>query len=193
MKTTPTETTNFFWHCLMAAKVMDELPENTATKSHAVHAVRMATLCAAGKDGVQYASGAALKIREAQGTHWEQCGLIKEHVVPVSLVRQRVHSELKAAGDQATPSPLVLSVEDTQGLSPEVILLFQRHPRAWTVARIIREWTHLAWITKVEDERFDDKARHGGISLRKRMPKGWTEGMGRLARYDACEIVLSPI
>lgn len=193
MKATPSEATNFFWHCLMAAKVMDELPKNTATKSHAVHAVRMATLCAAGRNGVQYASDAAIKLREAENKPWERCGLIKEHVVPVSLVRERVYDELKATRGQAAPNPFQPAGEDADALTSEVIALFQHHPRAWQVARIISEWTHLAWITKLENERFDDKARHGGISLRKRMPNGWTEEQGRLARYDACGIVLSRI
>jgi hypothetical protein len=194
MTATSTEVTNFFWHCLVAAKVIDEFPENAATKAHALHAVRMATLCAAGKNGVQYASAEARIAKQEKGERWDQCGLIKEHIVPVSLVRTLVHSELKATRDNAqTASPLALSDQDIQGFTPAVIVLFQRNPRAWQVARIIREWTLLAWITEQENGRFDDKLRHGGISIRKRMPKGWNEKQSRFARYAACEIVLSQV
>jgi hypothetical protein len=191
MTTKPTEAVNFFWHCLMAAKIIDELPETTATKSHAVHAIRMATVCAVGKEGVLYASDAARSTKEAAGKDWHKCGLVREHVVPVSLMREFVVGKLKTTRDDG--AAIDISSEDTQGLTPEVIALFRQHPRAWLVAQVIREWTILAWITESEDERFDDKARHGGKSIRKRMPTEWREAQGRFARYDACGIELSLI
>ena len=194
MTARPTETTNFFWHCLVAAKLIDEIPNKTAAKSHSLRAVRMATVCAAGKNGVQYASDDARKRREDIGKHWEQCGLVKEHVVPVSLIYALVHSKLTATcGTADTTTPHVLSDQVTQGLTPEVIALFQQHPRAWLVGRIVREWTLLAWITELENKRFDDKSLHGGISIRKRMPKGWTEEQDRFTRYADCDIALSRI
>lgn len=194
MTATATENINFFWHCLVAANVIDELPKNTATTSHSLRAVRMATVCCTGKNGVQYASEDARKRREAQGGHWEQCGLVKEHVVPVSLVHALVQSELVATcGSADTPRPHVLSDQNTQGLTPEVIALFQKHPRAWLVGRIVRQWTLLAWITELENKRFDDKTLHGGISIRKCMPKGWTEEQDRFTRYTDCDIALSRI
>ena len=172
----------------------DEFPATTATNGHVLRAVRMATLCAAGKHGVQYASDDAQSHRESHGKHWEKCGLIKEHIVPVSLICEQVTKELGSTRDQSQGAmPLLLSDQDRQGLTPEVIELFQQHPRAWVVARIIREWTHLAWITEPENRRFDEKDRHGGISIRKRMPKGWEIGHDRLARYDACDIKVSKI
>lgn len=194
MTATASEVKNFFWHCLVAAKLMDEVTENTVTKAHVLHAVRMATLCAVGRNGVQYASDEARVIKESNNKHWEQCNLIKEHIVPVSVVRARVYSELKRSRNgNDDPVPITLSDSDTQGLTLEVIGEFQKNPRAWEVARIIREWTLLAWITKNDEAKFDDKKRHGGISIRKVMPTGWTEEQDKFARYVACGIVLSPI
>lgn len=190
----PAEALNFFWHCRVAVKLIDELQDTTVTKAHALHAVRMATLCAAGRNGVQYASEGARMIKGDQTKHWEKFGLVKEHAIPVRLVRTLVLNDLRATSDGAQAAvPLVLSEQDMQGLTPKVIALFRQHPRAWQAARIIREWTLLAWITKDEDARFDDKARHGGISLRDRMPTGWTHDQDRFARYNSCGIVVSPI
>jgi len=152
----------------------------------------MATLCATGRNGVQYASDEAIRVKNSEGKHWEECGLIKEHALPVSLVCKRVYAELKA--NRQAPIGTCGPCEDGGlALTPEAIALFQANPRAWQVALIIREWTHIAWITKEEDGRFDDRSRHGGISIRNRMPKDWTEGRSKFARYDACEIPVSRI
>ncbi|WP_293707536.1 hypothetical protein [Stenotrophomonas sp. UBA7606] len=183
---------NFYWHCVIAAKLIDELPPSTAAKSHALRAVRMATLCATGRNGVQYASDEAIRIKSLEGKRWEKCGLIKEHAFPVSLVCKRVYAELKTnqEGPEVGTGP---SENEDLGLTPETIALFQTSPRAWQVALIIREWTHVAWITKEEEDRFDDKKRHDGISIRNRMPKNWTDDQSRFARYDACSISISLI
>lgn len=186
------EALNFYWHCVIAAKLIDELAPSTVAKSHALRAVRMATLCVTGRNGVQYASDEAIRIKSSEGKRWEDCGLIKEHTFPVSLVYKRVYAELQA-NREAPKGTCGPSEHEGLGLTPETIALFQTSPRAWQVALIIREWTHVAWITKEEDDRFDDKSRHDGISIRKRMPKKWTEDQSRFARYDACEIPVSRI
>lgn len=178
MHATPTEITNFFWHCQVAARMTDEFEDTTVTKSYRLRAVRMATDCWAGRNGVQYASDKARAQRDSRGKPWEQCGLIKEHVIPVGVVRRLVHKELRDTIVSAgTVEPLILSGLETQGLTPKVVDLFQKHPRAWMVARIIRNGTLHAWITEKEDEKFDDKALHDGISIRQRMPKGWNSGL----------------
>jgi len=192
MTATPTENTNFFWHCLVAAKLIDELPSNAATSSHSLRAVRMATVCAAGRNGVQFASHAARERQESTAKHWDQCGLIKEHVVPVSLIHALVQGALKSTRAVDPAKAAGIPDEDLGGLTAGVVDLFRKHPRAWLVAKIVQDWTLLAWITESENERFDDKTRHG-MSLRKSMPQGWTEDQDRFARYNACEIAVSKI
>lgn len=190
---TQPEIEQFFWNCLVAAKIVDDVPRNTATKACALYAVRKATICYAGKNGVQFASASAIAKKASSGKHWQQSGLIKEHVIPVSIIRERVVGELDATRADAAPTQLLLSGDETQGLTPATVALFQKHSRAWLVGRIVRDLTILAWITPEEERMFDDKAKHGGISLRKRMPIGWTVDHGNLARYASCGIHLSKI
>ena len=188
MGTTAAEATNFFWHCHVAVKLIDELPETTATKGHALRAVRMATLCAAGSNGVQYASDKARMKREAHGKPWGKCGLIKEHVIPASLVRTLVLEELKATRDpELVAFSLVDSNENANWLTPEVIAQFRQYPRAWQAAKIIRDWTLLAWVTDHEHKELD------GRGLGERMPTGWAPGQDRFARYTNCNIAVSRI
>lgn len=188
MGTTAAETTNFFWHCQVAVKLIDELPDTTASKGHALRAVRMATLCAAGKNGVQYASDKARTKREAQGKPWGTSGLIKEHVIPANLVRTLVLDELRATRDQ---EPVAFSLDDSNKnanwLTPEVIEHFRQHPRAWQAAQVIRDWTLLAWITHEEHRELERKG------LGECMPANWTPEQHRFARYTACNIAVSRI
>lgn len=189
MKPNASEAANFFWHCLFASKVVDEFPKNAATNAHFLNGVRLATVCIAGKAGVHYASEEARSIKEQSGSPWEKCGFIKEHVVPVSVISSFVRDELKKPGNSARWAEAKPCMESA-GLTPEVLDLLAAHPRALQVARVVLEWTTLAWITKLENARFHDKARHGGISLGKRMPKDWTPVDDRLARYQVCKIPL---
>lgn len=194
MSATAKEATNFFEHCLVAARLVDEFKVTTVTKGYVVRAVRMATVCSVGKGGVQYASDKAQAEKAIQEKPWEKCGLIKEHVVPVSLICAQVRNALRTTRDKSqAATPLMLGDQDRLGLTPEVIELFVQNPRAWEVARIIREWTLLAWITEEENKRFDEKDRHGGKSIRKCMPKGWKIDQDRFARYVNCKINLSKI
>ncbi len=192
MKPNASEAANFFWHCLTAAKLADDFPRNPATNAHFQNGVRLATVCIAGRNGVQYASEAARSIKEQSGVPWGKCGLMREHVVPVSTISGFVHEELKKPADSAQWEGLKARMESV-GITPEVLDLFAAHPRAFQVAGVVLEWTTLAWITKSENIRFGDKAKHGGITLGKRMPKDWAPGHDRFARYYACEIALVAI
>jgi hypothetical protein len=194
MKPKPSEAINFFWHCLVASKVMDELPtdKNPATKAHYLNAVRLATVCIAGAEGVHYASEDAQAVKEKSGAAWNKCRLIKEHVVPVSVIAGFVHEELGKPADRSRLAGMLARIEAV-GVPAAVLELFAGHPRALQVAGVVLEWTTLAWITKSENRRFGEKDRHGGISISKRMPEGWTPAHDRLARHRACEIPLVPI
>jgi hypothetical protein len=174
MTATPTEAQHFLWHCAVAAMLIDTLPANAATSSHSRNAIRLATVTAVGKNGVLHASKDAKAIKASSGKAWDKSGLVKEHVIPVSLIHERVVEALKR-----TPAgPGAQSFPD--------------NPRARQVAKIVEELTLLAWISKDEEARLRDKTRDAGKSLHKRMPTGW-DGQEKFARYIACEIEYSAI
>lgn len=132
---------------MVTAHVIDKLPKNTATRSHSLEAVRIATLNTAGKNGVLYAGKLAIEIKESSRESWDKCKLIKEHVIPVSLIHRFVDRELSlplAGHNAAAATVLVPSDLEAQGLTKETIAQFQKNPRAWQVAKIVREWTLLA-------------------------------------------------
>jgi len=187
MKPTTSEHTNLFWNCRIAAMLVDDLEETTARNGIFAHAVRRATECHVGAKGVQYASQAAL---DAAGPNreWKNKGLVKEHIVPLSEIARFVRQAL------ANPPPVGidagLSELDGAGYPPAVVALFREHPRAWQVARVVRAWTSMAWITRQENERFADKDLHNGKTITKCMPAGWQPGMSHFMRYDACKIPL---
>lgn len=184
------ESEQFFWNCHVAATLIDHdgIPRNTATKACVLYAVRKASICLIGKDGVRFATPGACAQRTAAGVPWQKAGLVKEHVVPVSLIRERVVAQLDATRNDPALRPS-FGLEDEAGLTAAAAALFRAHPRAWEVGKVVRDMTLLAWITREEEKRFDEKARHGGISLRKRMPMGW-RGEDVFARYTACELEL---
>jgi len=193
MSATKAEGTNFFWHCLMAAKVLDEMPQNTVTRSYVLRAVRMASVCVRGRRGVQFASAGATAERVNRGLDWDRLGLIKEHVVPVSVICKLVRQELGRPHPIPGTEDSLCATGSARNLTAAESDLFREHPRAEQVARIVNAWTLLAWITPEEDRQFDDKARHGGMSLRSRMPSSWTVNSDKLARYQACGIALAEI
>ena len=182
------EDEQFYWNCHVAAKIIDDVESNTATRACALYAVRKASICYAGKNGVRYATPAAVKKQADTGRSWHKAGLVKEHVVPVSMIRERVVDQLAAAKKDRAEA-VILGDDDAEGLSVRTTTLFRNDPRAWQVGRIVRDLTVLAWVTREDERLFDDKARHGGISLRKRMPLGWN-GVDYKARYSACGIAL---
>jgi hypothetical protein len=185
------ELTNLFWHCRIATKLHDELPPSTARNATFVEAVRMATYCHVGANGVQYASQDAIDAAgPAPNRKWTGKGLTKEHVVPVAVIAGFVREAL----DQP---PLieegVLSGLGGANYPRAVAALFREHARAWQMACVVREWALMAWITGVENDRFSDKTRHGGKTIRTCMPLGWTRDQCRFKRYTDCNIQLLPL
>lgn len=187
----PGELRNFFWHCHVAAKLIDELPVNPATRAHVGHAIRKATVCWDGRDGVGFASTAALKEQRVAGVHWDRCGLIREHVIPVAVVTRLLRTALEATRGCESPS-LQLSADDHAGFPSDVIAQFKDNPRAWQVARLVRQWTLQAWITPNDEERLRDHDKNG-CNLTQSMPPYWTPEQSRFARYDHCGLRLEPI
>ena len=187
MQPSASDSTNFFWHCQIAAKLFDELPDSTVRNAYVLRAVRMASNCHIGAKGVRYASPAALAVA-GSGLEWKNKGLVKEHVVPVSVIAGFVREALKRDPQRGTAEGL-----SDLGISKyprSVVDLFRQHPRAWQVAREVRKWTSMAWITENENRLFGDKELHGGKTITKCMPAGWTPGDNHFDRYVKCEIKL---
>ncbi len=185
------EQINFFWHCRIATMLHDELPLTTVRNAVFVEAVRMATHCHLGANGVQYASQAAIDAAGPAPTRkWSGKDLTKEHVVPVAVIAGFVREAL----DQPPPvNGSDLSGLDEAAYPTEVTRLFREQSRAWQMARVVRDWTLMAWITREENDRFSDKARHSGKSIAARMPSGWTRDHCRFKRYTDCDIHLLPL
>lgn len=187
MTRSSSESTNLFWHCFIIAKLHDEVPEGAARNSNIQHAIRKATECAVGANGVQYASEAALEVLD-RGPRNDLERLIKEHVVPVSVIATLVREVLDGEesclesrqGRELTSMSFPTSVES----------LFRENPRAWGVAQVVADWSIMAWITKAENNRFSDKELHAGGSIAKCMPAGWSRAQSKFARYEKCEIKL---
>jgi hypothetical protein len=174
---TRAEASYFLRHCEVAALLLDAFsPLDPATSSHVVRAIRMATLNAAGKNGVSHASTQARKRKEATGKPWHQCGLIKEHAVPVSLIYRRVLDAFSAMG---LGDPSLVDLSD---LAADEQAFARRNPKAWSIAKIVREETVLAWITADEDAELRKRG------LQRCMPPGWDESQSRFARYETCGI-----
>ena len=92
MRYTKTESRYCYWHCRAAAQVLENLELNTATRVHVHNAIRMATLNAVGKDGIRLASKDAFSQLGRTAGKPETKGLIREHVVPVSVIAGEVES-----------------------------------------------------------------------------------------------------
>jgi hypothetical protein len=182
MTATATESRHFTWHCAVAALLM-ELPKNPAISAHVRHAVRMATETAAGKKGVLYASKRARAIKEASGESWGKCGLVKEHVIPVSEVYKRVIQEfaLLRAKQTANDTTGTASTDLRTILAKGELSLVREDRRVQQLEQMIRKWTLLAWISKDEHELLEKNG------LQKCMPTGW-DGRDKFARYEDCKI-----
>lgn len=185
------ELTNLFWHCRIATMLRDELPPSTVRNAAFAKAVRMATYCHVGANGVQYASQDAIDAAgPATKRKWTGKGLTKEHVIPVAVIAGFVR---EALDKPSLAHDSFLSDLDTANYSRAVTAFFLKHPRAWQMARVVRDWTLMAWITVEENDRFNDKARHGGKTIRTCMPPGWTRNQCRFKRYTDCNIQLLPL
>lgn len=183
------ELANFWWYCASIV-VQLELPGNAATWSCSRHALRNATDAYAGKRGVRYASAAARAAMEANGGKWTNCGLAKEHAIPVGHIHQllieamgahRTEAELEAAKNRLAEE-LAAS-----GVDPKRLAGFPLNPRTIYIADIIRASTLMAWITDDEHRRLKTASKAGLGNLNQRMPAGW-DGQDPFARYRACDI-----
>ncbi|WP_155953102.1 hypothetical protein [Pseudoxanthomonas suwonensis] len=189
MSYTSQEAFYFYWHCTTAALLIEKLEHNTATNSHIRHAIRMASETARGKLGVQYASRDALARKPVDSSRWSGLDLVREHVVPVSVISKRV---MDAHGDRLTYTwrELLghLTQEDMNNwqILDSDYFLDRSADFSAVVAAIVRQWTVLAWVTKEEDKRL----RKAGLT--KSMPIG-SEGKEQLSRYKACGIELVSI
>lgn len=185
MTATKSEARHFHWHCRTAAELLDRLEFNTATGAHIGRALRMATLTAVGKAGIHFASRGAHLRKGESGKDWPALGLIREHVVPVSVVLHKVR-DAHASKAPITWRELVphLAQEDLHHW--EVIdsdhFLDTLAPFSAIVATIVRQSTVLAWITGEDNALL---RRHG---LTKTMPAN--HDGDALARYKACAIEL---
>lgn len=187
---TPAEMANFFWHCEVAGMVLSQLPRNAATSAHALEAVRMATYCLVGRKGIAHASAAACEQRKSRNAHWHRAGLVREHAVPVGEIYRRVIDAMQRL--EAEPSEAVDAYQDltrqmeVAGLPAALIATQPRRLEARAVARAVREWTQIAWVTEADHKCL---RAHG---LTDRMPADW-DGLDRFARYRACGIDVAPI
>lgn len=173
----------FYWHCTTAALILSTIELNTATRVHVANAVRMATLNAAGKRGIRYASKAAFEKYRAEGTDWTRLGLIREHVFPISTILSlivEVHTEDRIHSWRE----LVPYLKDEDLVAWNVVESDAMHdaraPLSAVIAALVRRFTVLAWITGAEDDMLKDKG------LTKSMPPGYGDDL--LARYRACGI-----
>lgn len=92
MHYTKVESGYFYWHCRAAAQLLENLPLNTATRVHVHNAIRMATLNAVGKNGIRLASKDAAAQLDRNVGKAKTKGLLREHVVPVSVIAAEVES-----------------------------------------------------------------------------------------------------
>ena len=181
---TDREAHHFYWHCCTTAILLDNLPQNTATQAHVNNAVRMATLNAKGKNGISLASASASALlAERQGKKTE--GLIREHVVPVSVIVAQVKVAW-SSGAKRTWRELIPHLKphdlDNWAVVDTDLFLDSAPPFSAVVAALVRENTVLAWVTPEDNVRLSERG------LRKSMPKHLP--FSPHARYEACEIEL---
>lgn len=183
---TPSELLNFYRHCDIAARLLTEVPANVVTHSHTLAAVQKATLCWTGRKGIVQASERALEERLGART-WRK-GFVREHVIPVSVVHRKVIDALSAGSGDDLKGGWQLINDDmaAHGVASSAIKSHQMHHRTIEVARAVREWTELAWVTKHD---------HDALRLAKlvkSMPADW-DLRERQARYRQCGITLVPV
>ncbi len=184
MSTTPSENKNFYWHCQVAALLLQSFPrQNAATRAHARNAIRMATLAATGKYGIPYATKGAHEKRAISARNWHELGLIREHVFPVSQVYDKVVSETSS---RYAPSWAEISgslTQDDMANWNVPAATSEPAPLSARIARIVRDHSVLAWITHEEDALL----RKNGLG--KAMPANY-QGDDLHARYHVCGIEL---
>lgn len=183
MSYSASEAKHFHWHCVTAAKLLEELTLNTATRVHVNNAIRMATLTAIGKNGIRHATRSAADRRANSLTKSGAAGLIKEHVVPISVISSRVINA-KNAETPVTWRDLVADLTQQDLDHWQVIdsdsFLDSRAPLSAIIASMVRNLAVLAWVTPEENALL----RESGLG--KRMPDNGDESV--FSRYTACKI-----
>jgi hypothetical protein len=195
MTATPKELKLFYWYCHVATQIIGAFPSNEATRAVSLHAVRMATLNFAGKNGILLASEDARRIKEESEKAWSKCGLVREHAVPISVIHHRVVAAVRAPMTQIEKAAAAAQLKADMlkhGMDRSMVDEFPRNPPAWHVVQVVRELTHLCWVSSGDDSRLRAKPLDGGRSLHKAMPKDW-DGIDPLARYRKCGIEVAPI
>jgi len=182
---TPQEARHFYWHCSTAATLLETLELNTATRVHVGNAVRMATLNAAGKNGIRLASASAASVLASSPAGKNPKGLIREHVVPVSVILAQVmeawSSRVKYTWRELAPNLQDEDLENWNVMGSDYFL-DSAAPFSAVIARLVRDRTLLAWVTA------DDNARLRESGYGKSMPDHLP--YDPRARYQACNIEL---
>lgn len=174
-------TNGMYWHCEVAAMVLNQFPMNPCTKQHVRESIRYATLSAHGPP--RFVSHEAKPILDEGNTR----SLVREHVVPVSIVIGKVLERARPFIDFKDGSHRFMPVDKnsqwrlarTESGSERVLAL--GNLRAWEIAEIVKKWSVLAWVTKSEDQRLRD------ASLHSKMPSDWN-GTDIFSRYEKCDI-----
>ena len=174
-------TNGMYWHCEVAALVLNQFPMNPCTKQHVRESIRYATLSAYG--GPRFVSHEAKPILDEGNTR----SLVREHVIPVSIVIGKVLEKARPFIDFKDGSHRFMPVDKnsqwrlarTESGSERVLAL--GNLRAWEIAEIVKKWTVIAWVTKSEDQRLRDARLHS------KMPSDWN-GTHIFSRYEKCGI-----
>lgn len=188
MHYTKTESRYFYWHCCVAAQVLENLDINTATRVHVHNAIRMATLNAVGKNGIRLASNDAFSQLDPIVGKPKTKGLIREHVVPVSVIAGEVESAW-ASGTVYTWRERLQFLHQDDFDNWKVIdsdtFLDSAAPFSAVIAAQVRQSSLLAWVTDKDNARLRESGL--GKSMSESMP-GNSRG-----RYIACGIDLVDI
>lgn len=172
---------SLYWHCEVAAMVLNQLPMNPCTKQHVRESIRYATLSAHGKP--RFVSHDAKPILDEGNTK----SLVREHVVPVSIVIGKVLERVRPFIDFKEGSHRFMPAAEnsqwrlnrTESNSERVLAL--GNLRAWEIAEIVKDWAVLAWVTQSEDQRLR------AARLHQKMPSDWN-GTDIFSRYEKCGI-----
>lgn len=171
-----------YWHCEVAAMVLNQLPTNPYTKQHVREAIRHATNSVLVTP--RFASRTA---KAAIESDIDRKDLIREHAVPVSTVIGKVLERTRPILHIKDGDARFLKLEEsTQWRFSKAELDSEKviplgNIRAWEIADLVKKWTVIAWVTRSEDEQL---RRH---KLHNCMPPDW-DGENLLARYQACGI-----
>ena len=178
---TASELENFYWHCEVAACLITNFPSNAATNSNIAHAVRLATLCCTGKNGIRYATRHAYETKVSTTLSWYKLGLTRGHVIPVNVVVKNVLANVVPTNPPTWDAVIKhLTPADLARWQSPVETAYSA-PLAAAIAAQVRNHTLVAWASKKDDEQL----RSAGLTAK--MPPSY-DGSDRFARYTFCGI-----